>query len=362
MTSLSRLMRNAVLGALAFLAAPVGSASAQEVTVYGTREAGLTAPILERFTSRTSIPANFVFFKSPKELNERLAAEAADQKADLVIIPDIGGLFDLVAAKKTQPVSSRILDESIPAHLKHPTNMWVGLSYRIRSIYVSRDRVATPPQTYQDLADPQYQGRLCIRSGTHPYNAAWVAAMLLKQGDGLTAVYLQSLKRNLARTASGGDRDVARDIAAGICDVGVANTYYMGLMLSGAGGPEQKKWAEAVKVVIPRFADGSGAHVNISGAAVLRNAPNKDGATRLLEYLASEEGQKAFADLAFEYPVRSGVPLHPLIAGFGDPTSDSTTLPGIAMMRAQAGQLVTSVAFDAPVAVPAAATSRTATR
>lgn len=349
MLSPIRFVRNAAAGALALLATATGPALAQDVTVYATREAGLTVPILTQFTQRTGINVNFVHFKSFKELNDKLVAEGQSSPADLAIIPDIGGLFDLVTARMTQPVSSRALDEAIPAHLKHPTNMWVGLSYRIRAIYVSKERVTTLPQTYEDMADPRYQGRVCIRSGTHPYNAAWFAAMLLKQGDGLTALYMQSLKRNLARTAGGGDRDVAKDIAAGVCDVGVANTYYMGVMLSGAGGPEQKKWAEAVKVVIPTFADRSGAHVNVSGSAMLRHAPNKAGATRLLEYLATDEGQKAFADLAFEYPVRKGVPIHPVLAEFGDPTSDLTTLPGIAMMRAQANKLTASVEFDAPV-------------
>jgi len=334
---------------LAMVAAVTAPATAQEVTIYSTREAGLTVPILEKFTTRSSTPVNFVHFKTLKDLNDRLTKEGETSPADLVIIPDIGGLFEQVTAKRAQPVVSAELDAAIPPHLKHPTNLWIGLSYRIRAIYVSKDRVANPPETYSDLTDPRFAGKLCIRSGAHPYNAAMFGAMLLKEGEGLTAMYMQGLKRNLARTAGGGDRDVAKDIASGVCDVGVANTYYMGLMLSGAGGPEQKKWAEAVKVVIPTFADRSGAHVNVSGAVVMRHAPNKQGAIRLLEYLASEEGQKAFADLAFEYPVRAGVPIHPILAGFGNPTSDLTTLPGIAMMRAQAERLVASVEFDAPV-------------
>ena len=353
---LSRLVGGLFLMGAAF-AAP---AAAQEVTIYSTREAGLTTPILEKFSVRSNTPVNFVHFKTLKELQERLAKEGESSPADLAIIPDIGGLFDLVTARRTQPVSSPELDRVIPPHLKHPTNMWVGLSYRIRAIYVAKDRVPNPPQTYADLTDSRFAGKLCIRSGTHPYNAAWFGAMLLKEGEGLTAMYLQGLKRNLARTPAGGDRDVAKDIAAGVCDVGVANTYYMGVMLSGAGGPEQKKWAEAVKVVIPTFSDRSGAHVNVSGAVVMRHAPNKQGAIRLLEYLASEEGQKGFAELAFEYPVRAGVPMHPILAGFGDPSSDLTTLPGIAMMRAQVERLVTSIEFDAPVQPAGGARTATA--
>ena len=336
-------------GLLAMVAAVSAPAAAQELTIYGTREAGLTVPILDKFAARTNTPVNYVHFKSVKELQDRLAKEGETSPADIAVIPDIGGLFDLVTARRTHAFASTELDTAIPRHLKHPNNMWVGLSYRIRAIYVSKDRVANPPETYADLADPRFAGKLCIRSGSHPYNSAWFGAMLLKEGDGLTAMYIQGLKRNLARTPAGGDRDVAKDIAAGLCDVGVANTYYMGVMLNGGGGPDQKKWAESVKVVIPTFSDRSGAHVNISGAAVMRHAPNKQGAIRLLEYMASEEGQKAFADLAFEYPVRAGVPIHPILAAFGEPTSDLTTLPGIAMMRPQADRMVASIEFDAPV-------------
>ena len=338
-----------IAGLVASFATP---AAAQDLTIYSTREAALTVPLLERFTGRSGITTNFVHFKSFKDLQDRLAREGDTSPADLVLIPDIGGLFDLVSAKLTQQVASREIDEAIPANLKHPTNMWVGLSYRIRAIYVSKDRVPNPPTTYRELAEPRFQGRFCIRSGTHPYNQAWIAAMLLKEGEGLTAVYLQGLKRNMARTPSGGDRDVAKDIAAGVCDVGIANTYYMGLMASGAGGAEQKKWAEAVTVVIPSFGDRSGAHVNVTGAAVTRHAPNKQGATRLLEYLVSEEGQKQFADANFEYPARASVPIHPVLEAFGQPTSDMTTLAGIAVMRGQANALVVRTDFDAAV-IPA---------
>ena len=157
---------------------------------------------------------------------------------------------------------------------------------------------------------------------------------------------MQGLKANLARRPGGGDREVARDILAGICDVGVANTYYGGLMLSGRGGAEQKTWGEAVRVVLPTFRDGAGTHVNVSGAVVAKHAPNRADAVKLLEFLVTPEAQRAYADANFENPVRPGVSVNPIVAGFGTLTPDTVALPAIAASRAAASQLVDRVAFD----------------
>jgi len=153
-------------------------------------------------------------------------------------------------------------------------------------------------------------------------------------------------KANLAHRPAGGDRDVARDILAGTCDVGLANTYYAGLMLSGAGGAEQKKWGEAVRVVLPTFRDGHGTHVNISGGAIARHAPHRADAVRLLEYLVSEEAQKIYAEHNFEYPVRAGVPPHPILAQIGIPKIDDVKLATIAAERERASMLVDRTGLD----------------
>src|SRR5690606_35760028 len=148
-------------------------------------------------------------------------------------------------------------------------------------LYASKDRVDLSTFNYEDLADPQWAGKVCIRSGQHPYNTALIAAYITKYGEAAAETWLEGVKLNLGRRAGGGDRDGARDILGGLCDIAIGNSYYVGLMRSGAGGPDQLKWGAAINVVLPTFKDG-GTHVNISGAAVAKNAPNRDNAVKLL--------------------------------------------------------------------------------
>ena len=170
--------------------------------------------------------------------------------------------------------------------------------------------------------------------------------MIAKDGAAKTEAFLTALRANLGRTAGGGDRDVARDILADICDVGFANSYYVGLMRSGKGGPEQEEWAKAINVILPTFADGVGTHVNISGAAVAKNAPNRDNAVKLMEYLVSPEAQKIYAGANYEYPVTAGAEADPIIAALGDLKIDPLPLTEAAAQRRAASELVDKVGFD----------------
>jgi iron(III) transport system substrate-binding protein len=293
---------------------------------------------------RSATKVNTLFLS--KGLAERVVAEGASSPADVLMTVDIGNLADLVQRSVTQPIKSQALEEAIPAGLRDPDGNWVALSQRARAIFVSKDRVKDQAVTYEDLADPRWRGKVCIRSGQHPYNVALFAAMLAKKGEPATEEYLKGLKANLARKPAGGDRDVARDILSGSCDVGVSNTYYAGLMLSGAGGDEQKRWGEAVRVILPTFEDEAGTHVNISGAALAKHAPNRDEAVKLLEFLVTPEAQRLYADANYEYPVRPGVDPHPIIAGFGKLKQDPTPLNTIAAKRDEASKLVDRVGLD----------------
>jgi iron(III) transport system substrate-binding protein len=234
----------------------------------------------------------------------------------------------------------------VPASLRDPDGHWYALSMRARVIYASNDRVEENEMTYEALADPKWKGRVCIRSGQHPYNTSLFAAMVAKDGLEQTEKYLAGLRDNLARTAGGGDRDVARDILADICDVGIANSYYIGLMRSGTGGPEQEQWGNGVKVILPTFADGAGTHVNISGAVVAKHAPHKDNAIRLMEFLVSPEAQAIYARGNFEYPVTPGAEVDPIIAELGELKIDPLPLVEIAKHRSDASELVDKVGFD----------------
>lgn len=340
---------NRLIPSLAFVAAvtattiaPLPAEAQGQVNVYTTREPKLIQPLFDLFTKNTGIKVNAIFIE--KGMAERVAAEGANSPADLMMAVDIGNVLDGVARGVTQPVKSEVLASAIPANLRDKDGHWFALSLRARLFYVSNQRVKDKTLTYADLADPKWKGKVCIRSGNHPYNTALIAAYINHYGAAKTEDWLRGVKANLARKAAGGDREVARDILGGICDIGVANSYYVGLMRGGSN-EDQKKWAAAINTIMPTF-PGGGTHVNISGASVAKNAPNKANAIKLLEYLVSNEAQAAYAKVNYEYPVRPTAQVDPIIAALGTLKTDQIDLTVIAKNRKQASELVEKVGFD----------------
>ncbi|WP_449042739.1 Fe(3+) ABC transporter substrate-binding protein [Paracoccus sp. (in: a-proteobacteria)] len=330
-------------GAVAISAASTGAAvQADEVNIYTTREPGLIQPLLDAYTEKTGVKVNTVFLKDG--MPERVASEGESSPADLLMTVDAGNLADLVDKGLTQPVESAVLAEAVPENLRDAEGNWFALSMRARVLYAAKD-LGLESFQYADLADPEYKGRVCIRSGQHPYNTALFAAYDVHHGAEATEEWLSGIKANLARKAAGGDREVAKDILGGICDIGIANSYYVGLMRSGRGGDEQKAWGEAIKVILPTFENG-GTHVNISGAAVAKHAPNRDQAVALLEYLVSDEAQELYAQANFEYPVKAGVAVDPIIAEFGELKIDPTPIIEIVAKRKEASELAEKVGID----------------
>ncbi|MCY1360443.1 Iron uptake protein A1 [compost metagenome] len=333
----------ALAGAAAFT---VSANAAEEVSLYTTREPKLIQPLLDAFTKESGIKVNTVFVKDG--LLERVKAEGARSPADVLMTVDIGNLMDLVDGGVTQPVKSAALESAIPANLRGADGQWFALSLRARVLYADKNQPLTSFR-YEDLANPKYKGKVCIRAGQHPYNTALVAAMIAHDGEAKTEQWLRGVKGNLARKATGGDRDVARDILGGICDIGVANSYYVGQMKSAKEGTDARKWGDAIKVIRPTFASAKsgGTHVNISGAAVAKNAPQRANAVKLLEFLVSEPAQALYADTNYEYPVRKGVALDPIIGEtIGALKVDPLPLTEIAKYRKQASALVDKVGFD----------------
>ncbi|WP_103172473.1 Fe(3+) ABC transporter substrate-binding protein [Paracoccus sp. SY] len=322
--------------------AAMGAAQAQELNLYTSREPGLVEPLLAAFTESTGIKVNTVFLKDG--LAERVASEGESSPADLLMAVDAGNLADLADKGLTQPVDSEVLEAAVPENLRDPENQWFALSMRARVIYAAKD-LDVDQITYESLADPEWKGRICIRSGQHPYNTALFSAFMSHHDAAQTEEWLTGLKANLARQAGGGDRDGAKDILGGICDIAIANSYYVGLMQSGRGGDEQRAWGDAIKVILPTFEDG-GTHVNISGAAVAKHAPNREQAVQLLEYLVSDEAQKIYAEANFEYPVKPGAAVDPIIASFGELQVDPTPLTEIVTNRKEVSELVDRVGFD----------------
>ncbi|MBX4875525.1 MULTISPECIES: Fe(3+) ABC transporter substrate-binding protein [Rhizobium] len=317
-------------------------AAAAEINLYTTREPALIAPLLEAFTKSTGTKVNTIFLKDG--LAERVASEGASSPADILMTVDAGNLVDLVDKGVTQPVESSVLNSAIPEQLRDAKGNWFALSMRARVLYAAKD-IDISTFNYEELADPKWKGKICIRSGQHPYNTALFADYIAHYGAEETEKWLTGVKANLARKAAGGDRDAAKDILGGICDIGIANSYYVGLMRSGKGGEEQVKWGDGIKVVLPTFKNG-GTQVNISGAAIAKHSPNKAEAVKLLEYLVSDEAQKIYAEGNYEYPVKAGVAADPIIASFGELKIDSKPLSEIVSHRKQASELVDKVGFD----------------
>lgn len=320
------------------IAAPV---LADEVNVYSHRQPELVQPLFDAFTAETGIAVNVAFVD--KGMVERLTAEGDRSPADLVMTVDIARLAEVVNAGVTQAVTSDALEAAIPAELRDPEGHWFGLTSRARIVYASKERVADGEvTTYEDLADPKWQGRICTRPGTNDYNVALVAAHLAHHGEEATRTWLDAVKGNLAKKPEGNDRGQVKSIWSGECDISLGNTYYMGQMLAD---PEQQPWAESVRIVFPVFEDG-GTHLNISGVAMTKAAPNKDAALQLMEYLASDAAQQIYAETNNEFPVKPGVARSDLVASWGEFTPDSLSLIEIAKLRPDALKLIEEVNFD----------------
>ncbi len=332
-------LKSAVFAAAALsVAAP---AIAQEVNIYSYRQPELIAPLTDAFTAETGIKVNVAYLS--KGMIERLQSEGDRSPADVVLTVDISRLAAIVNAGLTQPVSSDTLTANVPAQYRDPDANWYGLTTRARIVYASRDRVADGEvTTYEDLADPKWQGRICTRSGTHAYNVALTSAMIEHLGEDGARDWLEGIKSNLARKPQGNDRAQVKAIWAGECDVAIGYTYYMGKMLSDE---EQKQWADSVKVVFPTFENG-GTHVNISGVAMTKAAPNKENALKLMEFLTSPTAQEIYAKANFEYPIAPGSQPDPLVASWGSFTADDVNLMTLAGHRATALKLTEEVDFD----------------
>lgn len=311
-----------------------------EVNIYSYREPALIDPLLKAFTAKTGIKTNVVFASAG--LNERLAAEGAASPADLLFTVDAGRLSEAKDAGLTQPIRSPVL-ESVPAGYRDPEGHWFGLTMRARVLYASKERVKQDAITYEELADPKWKGRLCSRSGQHVYNTSLTATIIAHKGEAATEEWLRGVKANLARKPAGGDREQVRDVHAGLCDIAIGNTYYMAAM---AKNPDQKAWADSVRIIFPNATD-RGSHVNISGVALAKYAKNKDQAVKLMEFLASEEGQSLYANANNEYPISPKVAPSDMVKSWGVLKPDPLPISNIAKFRKRASELMDKVGFDA---------------
>ena len=322
-------------------AAPV--AAQGSVNVYSSREPALIDPLLKAFTAKTGIKVNIVYIRDG--MIERATAEGANSPVDVLLDVDIGRLAQAKAQGLSQPIASDSITANVPAQYRDPEGHWIGLSQRARVVFASKERVKQDTITYEELADPKWKGKICSRSGQHTYNVGLLASIVAHLGEAKAEAWARGVKSNLALKPAGGDRDQARAIYAGACDLAVANTYYMAAMQLNANSPEQQHWAASIKLLFPN-AEGRGTHVNISGAVLARHAPHRLEGLKLIEFLASGEGQKIYAERVNEYPLQPGVAVAPVVAAWGAMKPDTLAFETIAKLRRTASEIMDKVGFD----------------
>jgi len=311
----------------------------EEVNVYSYRQANLVKPLFDVYTDQTGVKVNVVFAK--KGMAERLAREGIHSPADVLLTTDISRLIELKDKGLVQRVDSSTIEQAVPAHLQAEDDTWFALTTRVRNIYSSK-RLGDIDISYEDLADKKWQGRICTRSGKHPYTVALVASMIAHHGETKTLEWLKGVKANLARKPQGNDRGQVQAIHQNLCDLSLGNSYYFGNMLTNK---DQKEWADAVNINFPNQGD-RGAHINVSGVALAKHAPNKANAIKLMEFLVSEQAQQMYAETNMEYPVREGVKVSELVASWGKFKADSLPLTEVAKNRKAAIKLLDQAKFD----------------
>ncbi|NVK17919.1 MAG: Fe(3+) ABC transporter substrate-binding protein [Methylocystaceae bacterium] len=323
-----------IAGACALTGVQVATASAEEVNVYSYRQEVLIRPLLDRFTAKTGIDVNLVNGKADVLL-ERLKSEGMNSPADVLLTADVGRLIRAKKAGVMQSVTSDELSKLIPAQYRDPDGQWFGLSLRSRVIFAAKGVVKEGEiSTYEDLADPKWEGRICIRSSSNIYNQSLLGSLIVHNGAEKAQSWADAVVANMARKPQGGDRDQIKAVAAGQCDIAVGNTYYLGKMLTGKD-ESQKAAAEKVFIIWPNQ-KGRGSHVNISGAGVTKSAKHKENAIKLIEFLASDEAQKVYTEEVYEYPLRDGIDVSDTLASWGEFKADQIKLSDFAEHQAEA--------------------------
>ncbi|ALO43257.1 Fe(3+) ABC transporter substrate-binding protein [Pseudoalteromonas phenolica] len=315
--------------------------AAEEINIYSFRQPFLIQPILDDFTKQTGIKTNVVFAK--KGLIERVKREGKHSRADVVLTSNFSALMQLESMDLTQPIKSDVVNKNVPASFRDPEGQWVALTKRVRNVYSSKERLGKlDTLTYEELADVKYKGKICTRSGKHPYNLGLVASMVAHHGEAETKSWLEGVKANLARKPQGNDRAQVKAVKEGLCDLALGNSYYFGKMLQDE---KQKPWADSVYINFPNQKN-RGAHLNVSGVVLTKYSKNKENALKLIEFMTDNKAQNMYASMNMEYPVKPGVALSELVASWGEFKEDNLPLSEISKYRPLALKLIDEVKFD----------------
>jgi iron(III) transport system substrate-binding protein len=331
-----RLAPPLVAGAL-LAGLPALAAGPQVLNLYSSRHYQTDEALYENFTKKTGIKVNRIE-ANEDALLERLKNEGGRSPADVLVTVDAGRLWRAEQMGLFQPVRSKALEERIPAELRHPDGLWFSFSVRARPIFYAKGAVnPTEIKDYEDLADPRWKGKVCVRSSSNMYNLSLMSSMIAGAGPVKAEAWAKGVVANFARDPKGGDTDQLKAVASGECRLAIANTYYY-VRLARSAKPEEKAIAEKVGVIFPNQA-GRGTHVNVSGAGVLKNAPHKEAAIKFLEYLASDEAQSYFADGNNEYPAVPTVKSNAALQSLGDFRKDSLNVSLLGRNQAAAQQV-----------------------
>jgi iron(III) transport system substrate-binding protein len=328
--------------AASILASTASMATAQELNIYSSRHYDTDEALYSGFEEATGITINRIEGDAD-ELMARMQAEGRNSPADIFITVDVSRLNRAVDAGLLQPVDSDVLEARIPANLQDAENRWFGFSQRSRILFYNTDLVDTPPATYADLADPAYEGLVCIRSSTNTYNQTLLASIIAHEGEEAARDWAEGVVRNFARSPQGGDTDQIRGVASGECGVAVSNTYYYVRSLRDQvdGVTEH---LDVIGYVFPDQ-DGNGAHMNVSGAGVAVHSPNREAAVAFLEYLASDAAQVYFSSGNNEYPAVEGVEMVEELAGLGEFVADDVDLSDVAANLGTAQRIFNQVGW-----------------
>ncbi|MDO6461568.1 Fe(3+) ABC transporter substrate-binding protein [Granulosicoccaceae sp. 1_MG-2023] len=307
----------ALAAALTVMAVAAPAFAADQVNLYSARKENLILPLLDKFSEETGIEVNMVT-GGASELIARIRAEGRNTPADLLLTTDAGRLHVAQELGLLQPLNSDVIEEAVPEHVRGRDNNWIGLSQRSRVIVYSKERV-DPAQlsTYEDLADPKWKGKICVRSSDNIYNQSLLASMIAHDGSEQAEAWAEGIVANMARTPQGNDRAQVTAVAAGECDVALVNNYYVGAMTHSSKDDEREAITK-IGVFYPNQ-DGRGAHMNVSGIGLTKYSRNKDNAVKLVEFLVSDEAQTWYAETNHEYPVRAGVPVSETVGAWGYP-------------------------------------------
>ena len=328
---MNKLKLSALLALSLTLAVPTVFAD-EQITVYSARKEHLIKPLFDAYTQKSGVKIRYITDKAAPLLS-RIKAEGANTPADLLITVDAGNLWQAAEQGILTATESETLNTNVPAHLRDPANRWFGLSIRARTIVYSTEQVKPSElTTYEDLADPRWKGRLCLRTSKKVYNQSLVAMMMDRLGEEQTEQVVRGWINNLATQPFSNDTKTMQAIAAGQCDVAIVNTYYFGRL--------QKKEPNLKLALFWPNQNDRGVHVNISGAGVTKHAKNPEGARKLLEWLSGSEAQKIFAALNMEYPVLKSANIDPTVAAWGDFKSDRVNVAKAGELQAKAVMLM----------------------